>query len=41
MGAQVLRIQEIMPRILGWDGAGEVVVVGSDCTLFEKADTVY
>ena len=30
-----------MPRILGWDAAGEVIAVGSDCTLFEKGDTVY
>jgi len=30
-----------MPRILGWDAAGEVVAAGSDCTLFEKGDAVY
>jgi NADPH:quinone reductase len=27
---------ENMPRILGWDGAGEVIAVGSDCTLFGR-----
>jgi NADPH2:quinone reductase len=32
---------ENLPRILGWDAAGEVIGVGSDCTLFEKGDTVY
>ena len=32
---------ENMPRILGWDAAGEVIAVGSDCTLFEKGDAVY
>jgi zinc-binding alcohol dehydrogenase family protein len=30
-----------MPRILGWDAAGEVIAVGSDCTLFDKGDAVY
>jgi NADPH:quinone reductase len=30
-----------IPRILGWDAAGEVVEAGSDCTLFEKGDYVY
>ena len=30
-----------IPRILGWDAAGEVVEAGSDCTLFEKGDAVY
>jgi NADPH:quinone reductase-like Zn-dependent oxidoreductase len=30
-----------MPRILGWDASGEVIAVGSDCTLFEKGDAVY
>ena len=30
-----------MPRILGWDAAGEVIAVGSDCTLFQKGDAVY
>jgi NADPH:quinone reductase-like Zn-dependent oxidoreductase len=29
------------PRILGWDAAGEVIEVSSDCTLFDKGDTVY
>jgi NADPH:quinone reductase len=29
------------PRILGWDAAGEVIEVGSDCTLFKKGDAVY
>ena len=29
------------PRILGWDGAGEVVETGSGCTLFKKGDAVY
>jgi NADPH2:quinone reductase len=32
---------ENMPRILGWDAAGEVVAAGSDCTLFDEGDTVY
>ena len=32
---------ENMPRILGWDAAGEVIAVGSDCALFEKGDAVY
>jgi len=32
---------ENMPRILGWDAAGEVIAVGSDCTLFQKGDAVY
>ena len=30
-----------MPRILGWDAAGEVIATGSDCTLCEKGDAVY
>jgi NADPH2:quinone reductase len=29
------------PRILGWDAAGEVITVGSDCRLFDKGDAVY
>src|SRR5215467_3114893 len=32
---------ENMPRILGWDAAGEVIAVGSDCRLFQKGDVVY
>ena len=32
---------ENMPRILGWGASGEVITVGSDCTLFEKGDAVY
>ena len=32
---------ENIPRILGWDVAGEVIAVGSDCTLFDKGDAVY
>jgi NADPH:quinone reductase len=32
---------ENVPRILGWDAAGEVIAVGSDCTLFEIRDAVY
>jgi NADPH2:quinone reductase len=32
---------ENAPRILGWDAAGEVIAVGSDCTLFDKGDAVY
>jgi NADPH:quinone reductase len=32
---------ENMPRILGWDAAGEVIAVGSDCRLFDKGDVVY
>ena len=27
---------ENMPRILGWDASGEVIAVGSDCTLFSE-----
>ncbi|MGA9149299.1 MAG: hypothetical protein WBZ36_01875 [Candidatus Nitrosopolaris sp.] len=30
-----------MPRILGWDAAGEVIAACSDCTLFQKGDAVY
>jgi NADPH:quinone reductase-like Zn-dependent oxidoreductase len=30
-----------MPRVLGWDGTGEVLETGSDCTLFKKGDEVY
>jgi NADPH:quinone reductase-like Zn-dependent oxidoreductase len=26
---------ENIPRILGWDAVGEVIAVGSDCTLFQ------
>lgn len=29
------------PRVLGWDGAGEVLETGSACTLFKKGDEVY
>jgi hypothetical protein len=25
-----------MPRMLGWDAAGEVIATGSDCTLLRK-----
>ena len=32
---------ENMPRILGWDAAGEVIAVGSDCRLFDKGYAVY
>ncbi len=32
---------ENLPRILGWDAAGEVIASGSDCTLFEKGEAVY
>ncbi len=32
---------ENMPRILGWDAAGEVIAVGSECTLFDKGDAAY
>ena len=32
---------ENIPRILGWDASGEVIAVGSDCTLFKKGDAVY
>ena len=32
---------ENMPRILGWDAAGEVIAVGSDCRLFDEGDAVY
>lgn len=34
-------IVESVPRVLGWDAAGEVVAVGSDCTLFRPGDRVY
>jgi len=30
-----------MPRILGWDAAGEVIAACSDCILFQKGDAVY
>ena len=32
---------ENVPRILGWDAAGEVIATGSECTLFNKGDAVY
>jgi NADPH:quinone reductase len=32
---------EDMPRILGWDAAGEVIAAGSSCTLFGEGDAVY
>jgi NADPH2:quinone reductase len=32
---------ENMPRILGWDAAGEVIAVGSNCTHFDRGDAVY
>ncbi|NHN32131.1 zinc-binding alcohol dehydrogenase family protein [Paenibacillus agricola] len=32
---------EAAPRILGWDVAGVVEAVGSDCTLFKPGDEVY
>jgi zinc-binding alcohol dehydrogenase family protein len=30
-----------VPRILGWDAAGTVVGVGTDCRLFKEGDTVW
>jgi len=36
-----VQIEKNIPRILGWDAAGEVVEAGSDCTLFKKGDAVY
>lgn len=30
-----------MPTILGWDAAGEIIALGSECTLFRKGDAVY
>jgi NADPH2:quinone reductase len=33
--------EESIPRILGWDAAGEVIEAGSDCRLFKKGDAVY
>jgi NADPH:quinone reductase len=33
--------EEGIPRILGWDAAGEVIEVGSNCRLFKKGDAVY
>ena len=35
------QIKKNIPRILGWDAAGEVIEAGSDCTLFKKGDAVY
>jgi NADPH2:quinone reductase len=32
---------EASPRVLGWDGAGVVVAVGADVTLFKPGDEVY
>lgn len=32
---------EAMPRILGWDAAGEVVAIGSSVSLFAPGDRVY
>ncbi len=29
------------PRVLGWDAAGTVEAVGTECTLFKKGDAVY
>lgn len=34
-------IVEATPRVLGWDAAGEVVAVGTECTLFKPGDRVY
>ena len=36
-----VQIKKNIPRILGWDAAGEVIEAGSDCTLFKKGDAVY
>ena len=36
-----VQIKKNIPRISGWDAAGEVIEVGSDCTLFKKGDAVY
>lgn len=32
---------EAQPRVLGWDAAGTVVAIGSDCSLFKPGDEVY
>ena len=32
---------EMAPKILGWDAAGEVVKLGSDCHLFKVGDKVF
>ncbi|HZV99294.1 MAG TPA: zinc-binding alcohol dehydrogenase family protein [Methylophilaceae bacterium] len=32
---------ETTPKVLGWDAAGEVVTIGSDCTLFKPGDRVF
>lgn len=34
-------IVESVPRVLGWDAAGEVVAVGAECSLFKPGDRVY
>jgi alcohol dehydrogenase len=30
-----------IPTILGWDAAGEITALGSECTLFKEGDAVY
>lgn len=30
-----------MPTILGWNAAGEIIALGSECTFFKKGDAVY
>jgi NADPH2:quinone reductase len=32
---------ETIPKVLGWDAAGEVVEVGADCKLFKPGDKVF
>lgn len=32
---------ETVPKVLGWDAAGEVVEAGPDCSLFKVGDRVY
>ena len=34
-------IVEAVPRVLGWDAAGEVVAIGPECSLFKVGDQVY
>ncbi len=40
-GMYSLAEKENAPSILGWDAAGEIIALGSECTLFKEGDAVY